>query len=31
VWTDLTGKIYSKDELDQVIKFRDEYRAKHKK
>jgi TRAP-type C4-dicarboxylate transport system substrate-binding protein len=31
VWADLTGKIYSKDELDQVIKFRDEYRAKHKK
>ena len=31
VWTELTGKIYSKDELDQVIKFRDEYRAKHKK
>jgi TRAP-type C4-dicarboxylate transport system substrate-binding protein len=31
VWADLTGKIYSKDELDQVIKYRDEYRAKHKK
>jgi TRAP-type C4-dicarboxylate transport system substrate-binding protein len=31
VWADLTGKIYSKEELDQVIKFRDEYRAKHKK
>ncbi|HET9991933.1 MAG TPA: TRAP transporter substrate-binding protein DctP [Kofleriaceae bacterium] len=30
-WTDLTGKIYSKDELDMVIKYRDEYRAKHKK
>jgi TRAP-type transport system periplasmic protein len=31
VWGDLTGKIYSKDELDQVLKYRDEYRAKHKK
>jgi len=30
-WTELTGKIYSKDELDMVIKYRDEYRAKHKK
>jgi len=30
-WTDLAGKIYSKDELDMVIKYRDEYRAKHKK
>jgi TRAP-type transport system periplasmic protein len=30
-WTDMTGKIYSKDELDMVIKYRDEYRAKHKK
>ena len=30
-WTELAGKIYSKDELDMVIKYRDEYRAKHKK
>ncbi len=30
-WADLTGKIYSKEELDMVIKYRDEYRAKHKK
>src|SRR4051812_36054329 len=28
VWKDLTGKIYTKDELDMVIKYRDEYRAK---
>ena len=31
IWKDLTGKIFSKDELDMVIKYRDEYRAKHKK
>lgn len=30
VWKDLTGKIFSKDELDMVLKYRDEYRAKHK-
>jgi TRAP-type C4-dicarboxylate transport system substrate-binding protein len=30
IWGELTGKIYSKDELDQVLKYRDEYRAKHK-
>jgi TRAP-type C4-dicarboxylate transport system substrate-binding protein len=30
VWKDLTGKIYSDDELKMVIKYRDEYRAKHK-
>jgi TRAP-type C4-dicarboxylate transport system substrate-binding protein len=30
-WTELAGKIYSKDELDMVLKYRDEYRAKHKK
>jgi len=30
-WTDLTGKIYSKEELDMVLKYRDEYRAKHPK
>jgi len=29
VQTELIGKIYSKDELDMVIKYRDEYRAKH--
>jgi TRAP-type transport system periplasmic protein len=28
---ELTNKIYSKDELDMVIKYRDEYRAKNKK
>ncbi|MEO8841541.1 MAG: TRAP transporter substrate-binding protein DctP, partial [Kofleriaceae bacterium] len=30
-WNELAGKIYSKDELDMVLKYRDEYRAKHKK
>ena len=30
-WKELVGKIYSKDELDMVLKYRDEYRAKHKK
>ena len=30
-WKDLSGKIYSKDELAMVLKYRDEYRAKHKK
>jgi TRAP-type C4-dicarboxylate transport system substrate-binding protein len=28
VWKELVGKIYSKEELDMVIKYRDEYRAK---
>jgi TRAP-type transport system periplasmic protein len=28
-WKDLVGKIYSQDELDLVLKYRDEYRAKH--
>src|SRR4051812_4368418 len=28
VWKDLTGKIYTKEELDMVLKYRDEYRAK---
>ena len=28
-WKELTGKIYSKEELDMVLKYRDEYRAKH--
>jgi TRAP-type transport system periplasmic protein len=27
IWKDLVGKVYSQDELDQVIKYRDEYRA----
>ncbi|MDB4957559.1 MAG: TRAP-type C4-dicarboxylate transport system, substrate-binding protein [Myxococcales bacterium] len=30
IWKDLIGKIYSKEELDMVLKYRDEYRAKHK-
>jgi TRAP-type C4-dicarboxylate transport system substrate-binding protein len=30
IWKDLVGKIYSKEELDMVLKYRDEYRAKHK-
>ena len=30
VWTDLAGKVYSKDELAMVLKYRDEYRAAHK-
>ena len=29
VWKDLVGKVYSQDELDMVIKYRDEYRAAH--
>ncbi len=28
VWKDLVGKVYSKEELDMVLKARDEYRAK---
>jgi TRAP-type C4-dicarboxylate transport system substrate-binding protein len=28
VWKELTGKVFSKDELDMVLKYRDEYRAK---
>ncbi|HEY1813069.1 MAG TPA: TRAP transporter substrate-binding protein DctP [Kofleriaceae bacterium] len=28
-WNELAGKIYSKEELDMVLKYRDEYRAKH--
>ncbi|HEX5064099.1 MAG TPA: TRAP transporter substrate-binding protein DctP [Kofleriaceae bacterium] len=31
VWKDLAGKVYSKEELDMVIKYRDEFRAKKKK
>jgi len=30
VWSSLAGKTYSKDELAMVMKYRDEYRAKHK-
>lgn len=29
VWTELAGKVYTKDELAMVLKHRDEYRAKH--
>jgi TRAP-type C4-dicarboxylate transport system substrate-binding protein len=29
-WKELVGKIYSQEELDMVLKYRDEYRAKHK-
>jgi len=28
LWSELVGKIYSKEELDMVLKYRDEYRAK---
>jgi hypothetical protein len=28
VWTKLTGKLFTKAELEMVIKYRDEYRAK---
>jgi TRAP-type transport system periplasmic protein len=31
IWSELTGKIYSKEELKMVLDARDEYRAKHKK
>ena len=31
IWKDLVGKIYSQEDLDMVLKLRDEYRAKHKK
>jgi TRAP-type C4-dicarboxylate transport system substrate-binding protein len=30
VWKELSGKIYSKEDLADVLKYRDEYRAKHK-
>ena len=30
-WKELVGKMYSQDELNMVLKYRDEYRAKHKK
>jgi len=29
VWKELTGKIYSKEELDMVLKYRDEFRNKN--
>ena len=29
VWKELVGKVYSQEELDMVLKYRDEYRAKH--
>ncbi|HVV86888.1 MAG TPA: TRAP transporter substrate-binding protein DctP [Kofleriaceae bacterium] len=29
VWDELAGKVYSKDELKMVLKYRDEYRAAH--
>ncbi|HEY4241720.1 MAG TPA: TRAP transporter substrate-binding protein DctP [Kofleriaceae bacterium] len=29
LWNELVGKIYSKEELGMVLKYRDEYRAKH--
>ncbi len=28
-WKELVGKVYSQEELDMVLKYRDEYRAKH--
>lgn len=31
VWKSLVGKLYTQDELDTVLKHRDEYRAKNKK
>jgi hypothetical protein len=30
IWSELAGKIYSKEELKMVLDARDEYRAKHK-
>lgn len=30
VWKDLTGKLYSQKDLDRVLKYRDEFRAKQK-
>ncbi len=30
VWKELVGKVYSQAELDMVLKYRDEFRAKHK-
>jgi len=31
IWSELSGKIYSKEELKMVLDARDEYRAKHQK
>ena len=31
VWKALVGKVYSQQELDLVLKYRAEYRKKHKK
>jgi TRAP-type transport system periplasmic protein len=31
VWQELAGQMYTKAELDQVLKYRDEFRAKNKK
>jgi TRAP-type C4-dicarboxylate transport system substrate-binding protein len=31
VWKELVGKVYTQAELDMVLKYRAEYRAKHKK
>ena len=31
VWKDLVGKLYTQDQLDSVLKYRQEYRDKHKK
>lgn len=31
VWKNLVGKVYSQDELDQVLKHREDFRAKNKK
>jgi TRAP-type C4-dicarboxylate transport system substrate-binding protein len=28
-WKDMVGKIYTQEELDMVLRYRDEYRAKH--
>jgi TRAP-type transport system periplasmic protein len=30
VWTEMAGKLYTKEDLAKVLKYRDEYRAKHK-
>jgi hypothetical protein len=29
VWKELVGKVYSQEDLDLVLKYRAEYRAKH--
>ena len=31
IWKDLVGKVYTQEELDMVLKYRDEYRAQAKK